>query len=80
MFRTGESFDYIVDALVNDRMLFKKGGGLGVRNGQGFNTGRRSSFSAPRRGGNFGDEAYPRGRRPTTPMRTTKELRRKMFN
>ena len=80
MFRTGESFDYIVDALVNDRMLFKKGGGLGVKNGQGFNTGRRSSFSAPRRG-TFGDDSYTtRGRRPTTPMRTTKELRRKMFN
>jgi len=79
MFRTGESFDYVVDALVNDKMLFKKGGGLGVRNGQGFNTGRRSSFSAPRRG-NFGDEPYTRGRRPTTPLRTTKDLRRRMFN
>jgi hypothetical protein len=79
MFRTGESFDYVVDSLVNDKMLFKKGGALGVRNGQGFNSGRRSSFSAPRRG-NFGEETYSKGRRPTTPMRTTKELRRKMFN
>ena len=80
MFRTGESFDYIIDALVNDKMLLKKGGGLGVRNGQGFNTGRRSSFSAPRRS-NFGEETFKNGgRRPSTPMRTTRDLRRKMFN
>lgn len=79
MFRTGESFEYVIECLANDKMLFRKGGGLGVKSGQGFHTARRSSFSAPRRG-NFGEETYSRGRRPTTPMRTTKDLRRRMFN
>jgi hypothetical protein len=81
MFKSGESFDYVIDCLVNDKMLFKKGGGISTRNGGVHNTaGRRSSFSASRRSiGPFGEEGG-RGRRPTTPMRTTKELRRKMFN
>jgi len=80
MFKSGESLDYVIDCLANDKMLFKKGGGFGARSGVHNTAGRRSSFSASRRSiGPFGEDGG-RGRRPTTPMRTTKELRRKMFN
>jgi hypothetical protein len=80
MFNSGENLDYVVDNLINEKMIFKKGGALGVRNGQTFTTGRRSSFSASRRT-NFSDENnFVRSKRPTTPMRTTKDMRRKMFN
>ena len=76
MLNSGDPLDQVMENLINDKIMFRKLGSVGTKSAQKF--ARRSSFSATRR--STFSEFETRGRRPATPVRTTRDLKRRMFN